>query len=112
MDIFQFGELSLTTNPSYALYNSPHHHSTTPKYSISTTTLLGTARSPTNIYTRVPTRTFTPYDSSTLPLTTSSTVLTTSTPIHGTSNGLTMPLLSHHHNTLAGGTIPTVDEKS
>lgn len=41
----QFGELSLTTNPSFALYNSPMHSVSPTNYSPGS-----------NIYTRIPTR--------------------------------------------------------
>lgn len=57
----QYGELSLTTNPSFALYNNP----TIRKYNVvssptsinnpnSTTTTILRSKSPPNIYTRLP----------------------------------------------------------
>lgn len=63
----KFGELSLTTNPSYAIYNSPvrsAYGSTYPSGTTTTTVLPVRTTSP-NIYTRLPLRDFTPntYDS-------------------------------------------------
>ncbi|KXJ73563.1 hypothetical protein RP20_CCG015559, partial [Aedes albopictus] len=63
----KFGELSLTTNPSYAIYNSPvrsAYGSTNPSGTTTTTVLPVRTTSP-NIYTRLPLRDFTPntYDS-------------------------------------------------
>lgn len=62
----KFGELSLTTNPSYAIYNSPVrsvYGSSNP--SGTTTTVLPARTTSPNIYTRLPLRDFTPntYDS-------------------------------------------------
>ncbi|EDS42055.1 conserved hypothetical protein [Culex quinquefasciatus] len=66
----QFGELSLTTNPSYAIYNSPvrspYGTAGNPSGTTTTTTVLPPARTTSpNIYTRLPLRDFTPntYDS-------------------------------------------------
>ncbi|GAB0086941.1 hypothetical protein DMENIID0001_011680 [Sergentomyia squamirostris] len=55
-----FGELSLTTNPSFTLYSSPQRR---PMYTSPPHTIL--ARSPPNVYSRNPTRTFGLYDSPT-----------------------------------------------
>ncbi|XP_055634568.1 uncharacterized protein LOC129774711 isoform X2 [Toxorhynchites rutilus septentrionalis] len=63
----KLGELSLTTNPSYAIYNSPlrsAYCSTSNPSGVATTVLPARTTSP-NIYTRLPLRDFTPntYDS-------------------------------------------------
>ncbi|KAL5288106.1 hypothetical protein ACFFRR_008764 [Megaselia abdita] len=57
----QYNELSLTTNPSYALYSNPlrtpTHQNARSVYDeppAVSTTLLSSARSPPNIYTRIP----------------------------------------------------------
>lgn len=61
----QYGELSLTTNPGFALYNNP----TIRKYNVvssptsinnpnSTTTTILRSKSPPNIYTRLPLKEF------------------------------------------------------
>ncbi len=80
-----YGELSLTTNPAFALYNSPQRRP--PQYTAPP--LLSNS----NIYTRIPTRAFTPYDTRTSPV--------------SSNYGLTMPLLMQ-----TNGTTLNVDEKS
>ncbi|XP_058451516.1 nephrin [Malaya genurostris] len=66
----QFGELSLTTNPSYAIYNSPvrsvYSSTCNPAgATLTTTAVLPVRTTSPNIYTRLPLRDFTPgtYDS-------------------------------------------------
>lgn len=81
-----YGELSLTTNPAFALYNSPQRRP--PLYTAPP--LLSNS----NIYTRIPTRAFTPYDTRTSPV--------------SSNYGLTMPLLMQTNGT----TLSNVDEKS
>lgn len=81
-----YGELSLTTNPAFALYNSPQRRP--PQYTAPP--LLSSS----NIYTRIPTRAFTPYDTRTSPV--------------SSNYGLTIPLLMQTNGT----TLSNVDEKS
>ncbi|KAJ6645249.1 hypothetical protein Bhyg_00453 [Pseudolycoriella hygida] len=81
-----YGELSLTTNPSFALYNSPQRRP--PQYTAPP--LLSNS----NIYTRIPARAFTPYDTRTSPV--------------SSNYGLTMPLLMQSNGT----SLANVDEKS
>ncbi|EAT42917.1 AAEL005560-PA, partial [Aedes aegypti] len=54
----KFGELSLTTNPSYAIYNSPIRsaYGSTNQSSSTTTTVLPVRTTSPNIYTRLPLR--------------------------------------------------------
>ena len=84
----QYGELSLTTNPAFALYNSPQRR---PPPLYSSPKLLSTNA---NIYTRVPTRPFTPYDTRVSPV--------------SSTYGVTMPLLLQDN----GIHLNNVDEKS
>lgn len=81
-----YGELSLTTNPAFALYNSPQRRP--PQYTAPP--LLSNS----NIYSRIPSRAFTPYDTRTSPV--------------SSNYGLTMPLLMQNN----GITLSNVDEKS
>lgn len=81
-----YGELSLTTNPAFALYNTPQRRP--PQYTAPP--LLSSS----NIYTRIPTRAFTPYDTRTSPV--------------SSNYGLTMPLLMQTNGT----NLSNVDEKS
>lgn len=103
-----YGELSLTTNPAYALYNSPARRQPPPP-------LYSSPKAGSNIYTRVPTRPFVPYDSRLSPTSTygvagdmtqqqqqqqrglSPTYETRISPIYGTSAGSAQPLLQHQH---------------
>lgn len=57
-----FGELSLITNPAYALYNSPQRRPPPPLYPSPKNLLVGSNANNSNIYTRVPSRPFVPYD--------------------------------------------------
>lgn len=93
------GELSLTTNPAYALYNSPQHRppyfATSQNSPLLTTPLLTTATN-SNIYTRIPTRSFTPYDTKLSPV--------------SSSYGVTMPLLMPSNSNAS--TYSHMDKKS
>ncbi|XP_055387368.1 uncharacterized protein LOC129615952 isoform X2 [Condylostylus longicornis] len=53
----QYGELSLTTNPSYALYNSPQRPPATQRPVYTDPPELSSPRSQCNIYTKVPSKT-------------------------------------------------------
>lgn len=90
-----FGELSLTTNPAYALYNSPQHRPTFYS-SPQTTPLLTTTSTNSNIYTRIPTRSFTPYDTKISPV--------------SSNYGCTIPLLLQNHSNAS--TLNKNDKKS
>lgn len=93
------GELSLTTNPAYALYNSPQHRPTffaASQTSPLLSTPLLTAATNSNIYTRIPTRAFTPYDSKLSPT--------------SSSYGVTVPLLVPNNNTASN--YSHIDKKS
>lgn len=57
-----FGELSLITNPAYALYNSPQRRPPPPLYPSPKNLLIANNANNSNIYTRVPSRPFVPYD--------------------------------------------------
>lgn len=57
-----FGELSLITNPAYALYNTPQRRPPPPLYPSPKPLLLANNTNNSNIYTRVPSRPFVPYD--------------------------------------------------
>lgn len=103
----QYGELSLTTNPAFALYNSPQRRPPplypTPKLQIvgASTALDGRVNS--NIYTRIPTRPFSPYDNRQSPA--SPTAY---------SSGVTMPLLFQHYQQQGSSavTLTNTDDNS
>lgn len=88
------GELSLTTNPAYALYNSPQHRPTF--YASPQTTPLLTTSTNSNIYTRIPTRSFTPYDTKLSPV--------------SSNYGVTVPLLLPSNS--SASSFNHVDKKS
>lgn len=86
----QYGELSLTTNPAFALYNTPIRRP--PIYTAPPIL----SRSPSNIYTSVPPRHFSAYD-------------TRTNAALNSAYGVTIPLLSKANGII---TSTNVDEKS
>lgn len=84
-----YGELCLTTNPVFALYNSPQRRPpplyATPKLQSDAGSAID-GRVNSNIYTRIPTRPFSPYDNRQSPVSPTSY-----------SSGVTMPLLLQHY---------------
>lgn len=86
----QYGELSLTTNPAFALYNTPIRRP--PIYTAPPIL----SRSPSNIYTSVPPRHFSAYD-------------TRTNAALNSAYGVTIPLLSKVNGII---TSTNVDEKS
>ncbi|XP_075168713.1 sidestep V [Haematobia irritans] len=96
----QYGELSLTTNPAFSLYNTPQRAPATQRPVYTAPPPLLSTRTPPNIYTRIPGRTYLPaYETRTSP-----------TSPYGSTTTCTMPLLggqsngSLQTNSSAGGT--------
>lgn len=91
-----YGEMCLTTNPVFALYNSPQRRPPplypTPKQQIPGATVDGRVNS--NIYTRIPTRPFSPFANRQSPV--SPTAY---------SSGVTMPLLFQHYQQQGSGAV-------
>ncbi|XP_037940990.1 uncharacterized protein LOC119673945 [Teleopsis dalmanni] len=79
----QYGELSLTTNPAYSLYNTPQRAPATQRPLYTAPPPLLSTRTPPNIYTRIPGRTYLPaYETRTSP-----------TSPYGSTTTCTIPLL-------------------
>lgn len=100
-----YGEMCLTTNPVFALYNSPQQRQP-PLYPAAKIPGAGIAmdgRINSNIYTRIPTRSFSPYDNRQSPA--SPTAY---------SSGVTMPLMFQHHQQQgsSAGMLTNSDENS
>lgn len=93
-------ELSLTTNPAHALYNSRPAADGTyfalPQTTL-TTPLLSTS-SNLNIYTRIPTRPFTPYDAKLSPV--------------SSNCGVTVPLLMQNNGSVSTSPYGHIDKNS
>lgn len=86
--LFQYGELSLTTNPAFSLYNTPQRAPATQRPVYTAPPPLLSTRTPPNIYTRIPGRTYLPaYETRTSP-----------TSPYGSTTTCTMPLLGGQSN--------------
>ncbi|KAM7345261.1 sidestep V [Cochliomyia hominivorax] len=84
----QYGELSLTTNPAFSLYNTPQRAPATQRPVYTAPPPLLSTRTPPNIYTRIPGRTYLPaYETRTSP-----------TSPYGSTTTCTMPLLGGQSN--------------
>ncbi|XP_067633168.1 uncharacterized protein side-V [Eurosta solidaginis] len=84
----QYGELSLTTNPAFSLYNTPQRAPATQRPVYTAPPPLLSTRTPPNIYTRIPGRSYLPaYETRTSP-----------TSPYGSTTTCTMPLLSGQSN--------------
>ncbi|XP_073845345.1 sidestep V [Musca autumnalis] len=84
----QYGELSLTTNPAFSLYNTPQRAPATQRPVYTAPPPLLSTRTPPNIYTRIPGRSYLPaYETRTSP-----------TSPYGSTTTCTMPLLGGQSN--------------
>ncbi|XP_049308950.1 uncharacterized protein LOC105230208 [Bactrocera dorsalis] len=84
----QYGELSLTTNPAFSLYNTPQRAPAAQRPVYTAPPPLLSTRSPPNIYTRIPGRSYLPaYETRTSP-----------TSPYGSTTTCTIPLLSGQSN--------------
>uniref|UniRef100_A0A1A9WIC3 Uncharacterized protein n=1 Tax=Glossina brevipalpis TaxID=37001 RepID=A0A1A9WIC3_9MUSC len=83
-----YGELSLTTNPAFSLYNTPQRAPAIQRPVYTAPPPLLSTRTPANIYTRIPARTYLPaYETRTSP-----------TSPYGSTTTCTMPLLGGQSN--------------
>ncbi|XP_053967380.1 nephrin [Anastrepha ludens] len=84
----QYGELSLTTNPAFSLYNTPQRAPAAQRPVYTAPPPLLSTRTPPNIYTRIPGRSYLPaYETRTSP-----------TSPYGSTTTCTIPLLSGQSN--------------